>query len=256
LKVVVVNNIKGGVTKTVTALNLAVLCAQKGLRTLAIDLDPQASLTDYFGLYNEAIVSDRNSVSLLYDGKSVQDCMHTTKYENLYCIPSVLELVDQNELLLTEFSLRFALKDCEDDFDVVIVDTAPSAKRLSMLAYVAASGWGSVVIPARLDSTVMRGIASAISAIESVSTKLRIPLPQFKVLRTCVPGRMTTAEKTGAAILDKFVPDNRQLKSIIHFSSKSIEASYKWEPIVTYMPKNRVASDYLALGQELELWEE
>lgn len=51
MRVTTVSNFKGGVGKTTTAVNLAALCARRGLRTLLVDLDPQASATDYFGLY-------------------------------------------------------------------------------------------------------------------------------------------------------------------------------------------------------------
>ena len=67
MRVITVSNFKGGVGKTTTAVNLAALCARRGLRTLLVDLDPQASATDYFGLYAEA-ESGANVIGLLYEG--------------------------------------------------------------------------------------------------------------------------------------------------------------------------------------------
>ena len=54
MRTLAVSNYKGGVGKTTTAVNLAAIYAARGLRTLLIDLDPQASATDYFGLYDRA----------------------------------------------------------------------------------------------------------------------------------------------------------------------------------------------------------
>lgn len=52
MRTLAVSNYKGGVGKTTTAVNLAAIYAARGLRVLLIDLDPQASATDYFGLYD------------------------------------------------------------------------------------------------------------------------------------------------------------------------------------------------------------
>lgn len=223
------------------------------MRTLLVDLDPQASATDFFGLYEEA--TDAGTVELLYGEKGVEACAHPTRFDNLSCVPATLSLVDQNELLLGEQTLRFALDDAEGAYDAVVLDCAPSAKRLMLAALVAASGRGTVVVPVKLDSTVMRGTASTVAAVRGVSTRLRLPEPNWRILRTMVPGRITNAERVGAAVLDRYFP-NRQFATVIHHSSKVMEGSWEWKPIVEFMPANRAAADYRALGEEMKLWDE
>ena len=254
MRVLTCANLKGGCAKTTTAVNLATLCAMRGRRTLLIDLDPQGSSTDYFGLYEDA-ERGGNATGLLYGGRPVAEMAHDTRLPNLRVVPTTLSLVDQNELLLAEQSLRFALDDASGDYDVVVIDTAPSAKQLVLCAFVATSGRGTVVIPVKLDSTVMRGTASVVDSVQLVATKMRLPMPDWKILRTCVPGRMTNAEAVGEAILDRFFP-TQQLKTVIHESSKVREGNWEWQPIVEFMPQNRAALDYVELGKELGLWDE
>ena len=254
MRVLTCANLKGGCAKTTTAVNLATLCAMRGRRTLLIDLDPQGSSTDYFGLYEDA-ERGGNATGLLYGGRPVAEMAHDTRLPTLRVVPTTLSLVDQNELLLAEQSLRFALDDVAGEYDVAIIDTAPSAKQLVLCAYVATSGRGDVIIPVKLDSTVMRGTASVVDSLRLVATKLRLPVPSWRILRTCVPGRMTHAEAVGEAILDRFFPD-QQFRTVIHESAKVKEGSWEWKPIVEFMPGNRAAVDYGNLGRELGLWDE
>ena len=237
MRTLAVSNYKGGVGKTTTAVNLAAIYAARGLRVLLIDLDPQASATDYFGLYDRAAADGRTSIQLLYENAVV---------------PSIIELTDQNELMLREQRLRFALDDCAGDYDVAIIDCSPTMKRLAFNAYLAAADSGMVVIPVKLDSTVMRGTALTVNAIQAIADALRMPVPTFRILRTCVPGRMTNAEKTGEAVLERFFPD-QQLANVIHASSKVCEGSWQWKPVSVFEPGSRPAKDYEALADEL--WE-
>lgn len=250
MKTLAVSNYKGGVGKTTTAVNLAHVFAGEGMKVLLVDLDPQASATDFFGLYDHAQNEGCSSIDLLYGHASVEDSAFRTTYRNIDVVPSIIELVDQNELLLHEQTLKFALDDAAGDYDIAIVDCSPVMKRLAFNAYVAASNDGMVIIPVKLDSSVMRGTALTVNAMRSVSDALRLPMPKWRILRTCVPGRQTRSEDTGTAILDNYFPNN-QFNTVIHSSTKVAEGSWQWKSVVDSFPSSRPAGDYRALAEEV-----
>lgn len=250
MRTIAISNYKGGVGKTTTAVNLASVLSSRGNRVLLIDLDPQASATDYYGLYDKAKSERRTSVELLYGNASVEDLAFETETDNLSVIPSTIELVDQNELLLREQRLKFALDDAKEAYDIAIIDCSPVLKRLAFNAYLAAADGGIIVIPVKLDSTVMRGTALTVEATKSITEALRLPRPKFRILRTCVPGCMTNAERTGAEVLDRFFPES-QFNTVIHASTKVSEGSWQWMPVTAFEPGSRPAKDYASLAEEV-----
>ena len=218
MRTIAISNYKGGVGKTTTAVNLAAIFAARGLRTLLVDLDPQASATDFFGLYDRAASERRTSVELLYGGAPVEEVAYAAA-ENLDVVAST-------------------------------IDCSPVMRRLAFNAYLAAAEGGMVAIPVKLDSTVMRGTALTVEATRSIADALRMPTPRWRILRTCVPGSMTNAEATGAAVLDGFFPDE-QFETVIHASSKVCEGSWQWKPVAAFEPGSRPARDYEALADEV-----
>ncbi len=247
---IAISNYKGGVGKTTTAVNLASVYTAAGKRVLLIDLDPQASATDYYGLYEKAKSEGRTSIELLYEGASVADVAYPIEGTTLSVVPSIIELVDQNELLLREQRLKFALDDAADDFDICIIDCSPVLKRLAFNAYLAAAEDGIIIVPVKLDSTVMRGTALTVEATKSITEALRLSRPKFGILRTCVPGRMTNAERIGAEVLDRYFQDVL-FDSVIHASTKVSEGSWQWMPVTAFEPGSRPAKDYVALSEEV-----
>ena len=90
MRTLAISNYKGGVGKTTTAVNLATIYARRGLRTLLIDLDPQASATDFFGLYDRATAERRGAVELLYGNAPVGDVAFETEADGLSVVPSTI----------------------------------------------------------------------------------------------------------------------------------------------------------------------
>lgn len=250
MRTIAISNYKGGVGKTTTAVNLASVLSSRGKRVLLIDLDPQASASDYYGLYDRAKSEKRTSVELLYGGAAVDEVAYQIEGTTLSVIPSIIELVDQNELLLREQRLKFALDDADGDFDIAIIDCSPVLKRLAFNAYLAAADGGIIIVPVKLDSTVMRGTALTVEATKSIAEALRLPRPKFRILRTCVPGRMTNAERTGAEVLDRFF-SGVQFETVIHASTKVSEGSWQWMPVTAFEPGSRPAKDYADLADEV-----
>src|SRR5437867_13111921 len=89
MKIVAIANQKGGVGKTTTAVNLGVALAEKKLRVLLIDLDPQANATSALGMQE---VEGESIYEPLLAGVSIADKILPTRLENMFILPSVLDL--------------------------------------------------------------------------------------------------------------------------------------------------------------------
>lgn len=74
---------------TTTAVNLASVYESQGKRVLLIDLDPQASATDYYGLYDRAKSEGRTSIELLYGGAAVSEIAYFQPYSSIQSFEKV-----------------------------------------------------------------------------------------------------------------------------------------------------------------------
>ncbi len=172
LQILAVANFKGGSAKTTTSVHLAHYLALQGYRVLAVDLDPQASMSTMFGAQPEFDVDTNETIyaSLRYDEhrKSIRDVIRSTYFTGLDLIPGNIEVMEfeydtPRVLAMKESSsgsvfferLNEAIREVEDDYDVVILDTPPSLGYLTLASLYAATGLLVTVHPAMMDVASM-----------------------------------------------------------------------------------------------------
>lgn len=164
LQVITVINFKGGSGKTTTAAHLAQKLALDGYRVLAIDLDPQASLSALHGFQPEFDLLDGGT---LYDAIRYDDpvplsrVIQKTYFTGLDIVPGNLELMEfehdtPRALAARGGNLFFtriadALSEVEADYDVVVIDCPPQLGFLTMSALSAATAVLVTVHPQMLD---------------------------------------------------------------------------------------------------------
>ena len=164
LQVITVINFKGGSGKTTTAAHLAQKCALDGYRVLAIDLDPQASLSALHGFQPEFDLLEGGTLydAIRYDDPvPISAIIRPTYFTNLHIIPGNLELMefehDTPRVLAARGGNLFftrisdALTPVEPDYDLVIIDCPPQLGFLTMSALSAATAVLVTVHPQMLD---------------------------------------------------------------------------------------------------------
>lgn len=167
LQVIAVMNFKGGSGKTTTSAHLAQYLALRGYRVLAIDLDPQASLSALFGHQPELDVGPNETLygAIRYDDEQrpVAEIVRGTYIPDLHIIPGNLELMefehDTPRALMrrapgdTLFFARIgqAIAQVQNFYDVVVIDCPPQLGYLTLSALTAATSVLVTVHPQMLD---------------------------------------------------------------------------------------------------------
>jgi chromosome partitioning protein len=168
LQVISIVNFKGGSSKTTSAIHLAQRYALRGYRVLAIDMDPQASLTTMFGYRPEIEFAVSGTV---YDALKYEDpvplsqVIRKTYFHNLDLAPAGLLLSEYETE--TAYALQhkidppftqrlaIALDEIEANYDLVIIDCPPQLGFTTMTALLASTGLLITVVPSMLDVASM-----------------------------------------------------------------------------------------------------
>ncbi|MDI7865022.1 plasmid partitioning protein RepA [Rhizobiaceae bacterium n13] len=182
LQVVAVMNFKGGSGKTTTSAHLAQYMALRGYRTLAVDLDPQASLSAMFGHQPELDVGEGETLygAIRYEYPiSISEIVRATYTPNLHIVPGNLELMEfehETPRLMaagsteTMFFARIGevLGQIETLYDLVVIDCPPQLGFLTMSALCAATSVLITIHPQMLDVMSMSQFLSMTSDLMSI----------------------------------------------------------------------------------------
>ena len=185
LQVIAVTNFKGGSGKTTSAAHLAQFFALRGYRVLAVDLDPQASMSTLFGYQPEFDVAENETLygAIRYDQarRPLLDIIRSTYFSGLDLVPANLELHefehDTPKVLAGEhressglFFARVsaALSEVDERYDVVVIDCPPQLGFLTLSALCAATSVLITVHPQMLDIASMNQFLAMTADLLSV----------------------------------------------------------------------------------------
>jgi chromosome partitioning protein len=242
-----VANQKGGVGKTTTAINMGVLLARDGARTLVVDTDPQCALTRQLGLGERRL--GVNLVDVLAGRAVAQDAI-VTGVHGLDVIPAARELAGVEMSLVGELGrerfLHDALDPVLDDYEQVVIDTPPNLGLLTVNALVCAD---RVIAPVSAeDEGAVHGIVELQGTIAKLE-RLGVSAPAlFVVLTRWVPQRISSQTVETALTTLQLPPAGRirlRAAAVAHAANARV-------PLAASAPDGTVALSYQALIDRLE----
>ncbi|MGH2531900.1 MAG: ParA family protein [Thermomicrobiales bacterium] len=240
-------NQKGGVGKTTTAVNLGVILASLGYRTLLIDADPQGNATSSLGVEKGDL--DATTYDLLVDGLPVAEVAMPTDRAGFDLSPSTpalagaeIELVNLPE---REHRLARALSGL-DTYDFVLIDCPPSLGLLTVNALTAAR---YVVVPIQCEFLALEGVGQLINTIDLIKRRLNPPLDIVGVLMTMYDARTRLSAHVVEEVRRYF--PHRIFQTVVPRSVRLAEAPSFGQSIAEYDAESRGAHAYRDIAQEL-----
>ena len=254
-KITAICNQKGGVGKTVTAVNLGIGLAREGKRVLLVDVDAQGSLTASLG-YQRPDQMENTLAEIL--GRIILDepvspgegIIHQA--EGVDLLPANIELSGLEVTLVNTMSretiLREYLNSVREQYDVILLDCCPSLGMLTINALAAAD---EVVIPCMAHYLSIKGLEQLIRTISNVKRKINPVLEIGGILITMADMRTNYSREIIDLLRSTYGSKLRIFDSIIPLSIRAAETSAEGRSIYLHDPAGKVSAAYAALTQEV-----
>ncbi len=238
---IAIYNLKGGVGKTASAVNLAYLSAKEGYKTLVWDLDPQGSASFYLG----AATSIKNESKKLLEGElELSKAAIPTAFENLSIIPADLSArnadVLLNEMKQGRKKIGQLLQTIKKSFDVVILDCPPGISLLHDAIFTGADWIIMPNIPTTLSIRSYETVHDYFKQNDFDASKLR-----------CYFSMVDHRKNLHHEVMGQFYKDKIFFKSYIPYLSDVEKMGLHESPLETFAHSSYAAQCYRDLWKEL-----
>ena len=257
MKTISIINLKGGVGKTVSAINIAhVLVTIHGKRVLLVDNDKQGNVSKFFKLYS-------------YEKPTIADVLTVKGYDisqaitswsgnlpgktGLDILPANMALLSANKEILLDMSrpqqtrLKKAFDGIAGQYDYCVIDNAPDINMSVINALVASD---DVLVPIKVDKFAFDGLSQLVEQIQDIG--------EFNPSLRLAGCFITTETRNNVNAQGLKWLENETsypiLKTGIRKTVKIDETTFCGQPILEYSAKSTAAKDYVKLVEEyLEL---
>ena len=247
-KIFCIDNQKGGVGKTTTAVNLAAGLALIGQRVLMVDLDPQGNATMGSGVDKRKL--ELTVYDVLLEAASIVDArVHNEKsgYDilgaNRELAGAEIELVP---LERREKRLKQALARVEKDYDFILIDCPPSLSMLTLNGLCAAHG---VIVPMQCEYFALEGVTDLVNTIKQVHANLNRDLQIIGLLRVMFDPRITLQQQVSDQLKGHF--GDKVFNTVIPRNVRLAEAPSYGLPGVIFDPSSKGAQAFVAFAGEM-----
>jgi chromosome partitioning protein len=250
----VVFNQKGGVGKSTITCNLAAIAAERGLRTLVIDLDPQANSSHYLlgaaadGLDDTASVFFDQMLNFKLRPKATEAFFHATPFDKLFVLPAdaaLEELQAKLESRYKIYKLREAL-DALTDFDQIWIDTPPALHFYTRSALIAAD---ACLIPFDCDEFARQALYTLMDNVAEIRADHNADLVVEGIVVNQFQPRASLPRKVVAELRAEGLP---VLDSHLSSSVKIKESHQQAKPMIHLDRGHKLAQEYAALYDEID----
>lgn len=256
MRVISIINLKGGVAKTTTTVNMAYLLAKRGYKVLLVDNDKQGNASKAFGLYDP---EDHDNIArVMLETVPLIDLAASTQYENLDIVPANMDLLEANLRVIADVSrpqqtrIKKAISkksierelqgkettSAAEEYDFIIFDNAPDVNMSIINALVVSD---DVIVPVEIDQYSFDGLDILLEQIAAVKEDFN-PAISFRGCLITKYRQREEVQAQGAEVLKERC--NVFSTKIRRTEDKPKESTFAKIPLVEYSVRCGASQDY------------